>query len=440
MIDSRRLLFSLAASLLVPALLSGAEEFPRKPIKVVVPFGSGGASDTLARVLQEGLRRSGKSVQPFVILNVPGAGGTLGSRRVRNARPDGYTILNLHEAILTAKYHGTVDYGPDEFVPIASTGQAHTVVCSGPASDWASLEQVLEAATAEPGTILYGGNPGAPSHFVGLLLQDLEEGAAFQFVPLGGGAERFTKLAGGHIDLSIFSVSEFKEFRATPERPEGLRGIVYLGPERHPELPEVPTAREAGYDLVTGTTQYWWAPKGTPPDRIEVLATLLEEAMATEFVRDRYEELGIEPVVQRGEAVVAELEQFDRKLAALDLDSGPEVASLPLVPIFLGGALLMAGLLLWQRGRSGEKGEPGELRPARGILGIIIALLLYTLILQSRWLSFWLVTLVFVAAVGFLLARQEEGRPRWVGLLVLGIILGAGLEFVFTTLLVIDLP
>lgn len=431
--------FTIFATALLAVWSSGfAQEtdFPRKPVKVVVPFGSGGASDTLARVVQEGIRRSQASLEPFVIVNVPGVGGTLGSRRVKNARPDGYTILNLHEGILTARYSGTVEYGPEAFVPIASTGQAHTVVCTGPDSKWASLDQILGAAKEKPGTILYGGNLGAPSHFVGLLLQNLEEGAEFKIVPLGGGAERYSKLAGGHIDLAIFSLSEYKEFRKTPERPEGLRGIVYLAPDRHAEFPDLPTAREQGYDLVTGTTQFWWAPKGTPQDRIDKLADILEAAMQSDYVQTRYEEMGIDPVLMRGQELDDALAAADAQLAALDLDAGTQPKSLPLVPI-LSGLCVAFGMGHWRMARK-SKASQGEKISTSGTGWIIAALLvLYLILLQVRGIPYWLSTSVFAGAAGVLLAKRLSSRAIAVGV---GLFLGVGLSFLFKSLLVIDLP
>lgn len=411
-------------------------DFPRKPIKVIVPFGSGGASDTLARVVQEGIRRSQVSPEPFVIVNVPGVGGSLGSRRVKNARPDGYTILNLHEGILTARYSGTVEYGPEAFVPIASTGQAHTVVCTGPDSQWTSLDQILTAAKEKPGTLLYGGNLGAPSHFVGLLLEHLVEGAEFKIVPLGGGAERYSKLAGGHIDLAIFSLSEYKEFRKTPERPEGLRGIVYLAPERHHEFPDLPTANEQGYDLVTGTTQYWWAPKGTSQDRIDKLADILESSMQSEFVQERYGEMGIEPVLFRGDALGESVEAADAQLAALDLDTGTKPKSLPLVPL-LSGLCVVFGFGHWVFGK--RSGKQAEKREALSRMGWVMAVLLvsYLFLLQVRGVPYWASTSAFAAISGVLLVRSVRGKMIAVGI---GIVLGVGLNYLFKSVLVIDLP
>ena len=103
--------------------------FPRKPIKVVVPFPAGGGSDTFTRIMQTAIRDADLLPQPLVVINVPGAGGTIGSRRVRDAQADGYTILNLHEGILSSKYSGLVTYGPEAFRPIAATGQSGLVIC-----------------------------------------------------------------------------------------------------------------------------------------------------------------------------------------------------------------------------------------------------------------------------------------------------------------------
>ena len=102
--------------------------YPARPVKVVVPFAAGGGSDVLVRILVSGVERSAVAGQPLVVLNVGGAGGTIGSRRVKNAKPDGYEILALHDGIFTAKQFGKVDYGYESFVPIAATGRDGVVV------------------------------------------------------------------------------------------------------------------------------------------------------------------------------------------------------------------------------------------------------------------------------------------------------------------------
>ncbi|MEM0970163.1 MAG: tripartite tricarboxylate transporter substrate binding protein, partial [Verrucomicrobiota bacterium] len=394
-----------------------------------------------ARIVQEGIRRESLSSEPLVIINVPGLGGSIGSRRAKAARPDGYTILNLHDGIFTATYSGTVDYGTEAFVPIASTGSAHTVVAMGAGAPWKSLAEVLAKAKAEPGGLLYGGNLGAPSEFVGRLLQSLEEGAAFKMIPLGGGAERYTKLAGGHIDFSIFSVSEFKEFQWSDENPQGLRGLVYLGPERHADLPTIPTAREQGYDLVTGTTQYWWAPKGTPTERVSWLSQLLEGAMASEWVREKYEELGMERVAMTGEELDAHLKRAEESIASVGSLPSELPRPLPVVPLALG-AVIGCGVAFGirarrKRERMVEGSGPREGGTVQRMMGMFVLLVGYVLLLQWGVVGYVWCTFLFLAVTGWLLASARRQQITAVGLAAGVAVLFA---WVFQSLLVLDLP
>ncbi len=412
------------------------DEFPRKAIKVIVPFGPGGASDSLARVVQESIRRDDLSPHPLVIINVPGAGGTIGSRRAKNARPDGYTILNLHDAIMTAKQVRHV-YGPEAFVPIASTGASHTVVCTGPEGRWTSVAQALDEAAETPGEVKYGMNLGAPSHFIGLQLEQKHGSARFGMVPLQGGADRFEKLAGGHVDLSIFSVSEYLQFRKTETR-RGLKALAYLGPERHPKLAGTPTAREEGIDLVTGTTQFWWAPKGTPPDRIEKIADLLERAMNSDWLRKKYAEKSVDPVFLRGEALLAEIETKRAQIVGLKVDDAEQnKGGLPVFGAILTGVGIFAGLSVFL-GLS-QKIAPSAVKTRRNwrpaaIVGLLSA---YLGLLSLHWLPFWLATGLFAAAAGWILAPNLRTRGIVAGA---GVFLAIGLQFLFQNVLIIDLP
>ena len=115
----RRLGFILAAAISFSLGCSKRESrnvaapYPNRPVKVLVPFAAGGGSDTFARVIAQGVKDNRLLPQPLVVINVPGAGGTIGSRRARDAPADGYTLLNLHDAILTAKHAGVASFGPD---------------------------------------------------------------------------------------------------------------------------------------------------------------------------------------------------------------------------------------------------------------------------------------------------------------------------------------
>ncbi|MEM7696939.1 MAG: tripartite tricarboxylate transporter substrate binding protein [Verrucomicrobiota bacterium] len=421
-----------------PALCD--EAFPRKPIKVIVPFGSGGASDTTARILQEGMRRSGVSSHPWVIVNVPGVGGTIGSRRVRQARPDGYTLLNLHDGIFTARLAGAVTYGPEAFAPVASTGFSGTVVATGPGRDWSGLAEPLALAADSAEPILYGGNLGAPSEFIGRLIEAQREGASFQFVPLGGGAERYARLVGGHVDLSVFSLSEFREFQQSDDQPDGLRGLAYLGPHRHELVPDLATAREQGYDLIGGTTQFWWAPAGTPAAEVEWLAASLGKAIRTPFVVERYRELGIDPVFKTGAELDQLIDETGSRYRAVGDQAITDVRALPIVPVAFGFfccVLLIFALKRFraQSKQSQETAHFNEWRKPSLIIGLLLG---YLLAIQFRVLPYGWLTFVFLL-VGFLsLCRFSRNQLVWS--LAVASVVAASLAWVFKGVLLIDLP
>ena len=112
-----------------------AADFPERPVEVIVPFGAGGGSDTFVRILQKAIREENLSPQPLIIRNAGGAGGTIGSRQARDATPDGYTIMCLHDGIYTAEHYGNADWGPADFEPIAATGRSGVIVAAQPFSN-----------------------------------------------------------------------------------------------------------------------------------------------------------------------------------------------------------------------------------------------------------------------------------------------------------------
>lgn len=426
--------------------------FPQRPIRVVVPFAPGGSSDTLARAIQQAVPRERAT---FAILNVPGAGGSIGSYRVKNARPDGYTLLFLHDGIVTAKYSGQSDYGPEAFFPVAATGAVGLVVCAGGEAPFAGLEDLLEAARERPGTVTFGGDPRAPSHYVGLRLETSREGAAFRFVSAGGGAERFAALAGGHLDATIFSVSEFLQFRTA-----GVQALAYLGEARHPELPDLATAREQGVDVVADTTQFWWAPRGTPPERVAFLADLLEEALLDPDLQDFLRRSSVGPLFLRDGALEARLAEIETRVAATAVAG--EARALPVAGALLALTLVFAGLSVVSARRrrgdsssgpeaSGASNDPIDLVDANEAneanhlpapewlraAALALFLVLYVLLLHLRLLPYWLSTWIFVAAAGCLLAPRLRGRLAAAGF---GLALGLGLQWLFERVFYIDLP
>jgi tripartite-type tricarboxylate transporter receptor subunit TctC len=431
--------FSVVAFLLAVSTLltscekgasSGAGEFPRKPIKVVVPFGPGGDSDTFARIIQKTIRDHELLAQPLVILNVPGAGGAIGSRRVRDAAPDGYTILNLHEGILTSKYAGRVSYGPEAFRPIAATAMSNLVICVREESSYKDLRDLLEAAAGQPDAILFGMAQGTPTHFAGRRLEKAGGDVRFRMVASGGGAKRRNDLVGKHIDATPFSLAEYIGFEGG-----GVRAIAYLAEGRHPELPDVPTARELGYEVVMPHVHYWWAPKSTPEMAVERIADVLEAAMATDYLRGKLAETRTEPLFLRGAALdthLADREAEFQDVALVNYEGLPD----PVFPVLALVVVLGAAIGL----RSLTERDAETVPPRHWRHGVLSCLILgvYVISMQSVGVPYVFATMAFVPALAVVVgARSKQAIAK---VAALGIALACGCFLIFTKVLVIDLP
>jgi tripartite-type tricarboxylate transporter receptor subunit TctC len=266
-----------------------AQDYPSRPITVIVPFPAGGASDVVARIVTNQMAKTlGQSI---VIENVGGAGGTIGSARVAAAAPDGYTLLaaamgsHVAAPVLTPnlKYDPVAD-----FVPIGPTADSPAVVIARkdfPARDFkefvAVLRQQGDAIKQAHGGI------GSSSHMACLLFT-AAIGARPTLVAYRGTGPALNDLMGGHVDfLCEQSVSVAEQARAG-----SVRAYAVAAGERLAMLPEVPTAKEAGIDYEMSVWAGLFAPKGTPPEVIARLADALDAALDEPAVRERLIQLG----------------------------------------------------------------------------------------------------------------------------------------------------
>lgn len=441
--------FLLMAGLLLFAALSGcqvAEDesplFPRKPIKVIVPFAAGGGSDSFGRVIQSAIDDQELLPRKLVIINVPGAGGTIGSRRVKNCVPDGYTILLLHEGILSAKYSGKVAYGPEAFAPIIGTGKAPQIIAVADSSPFTNLSDLMDEAAKRPDQVIYAANIGAPSHFAGLMLEQQQPGAVFRFAQTGGGAKRFEAIKGGHVDVSSFSLAEYAAFRAA-----GLRALAVLSEHRHQDFPDLPTAAEQGFDVVSENTQYWWAPRDTPTDKTIVIAEAIEQAMQLPDVQEKLASMRIDPITLRGDALQQDILHCSESMSKV---ATRELAELPNLPAWALGITVVFGIATcWRRSRRTSTPDENLLRQREDRAGaavVLAATASYALLLQSSGISFIVATAGFVLLTGnWIVSRSRGGQRgklrRLLPLLsVTAVLLAVGIHVVFTRILVVDLP
>ena len=413
---------------------SGSElRYPSRPIKVVIPFAAGGGSDTFARIIKRAIDDDNLIEQPLVILNVDGAGATIGSRRVKNAPPDGYTLLSVHEALITAKYSGKVAYGPEAFEPIAGTGEVGLVVAVAEDSPYRDLTQLVAAAQEKPDSVVFSANLGAPSHFVGLLLEKNSAGARFRYTQTGGGAKRFAALVGGHIDVSAFSIAEYLQFA-----PAGLRALAFLGKQRHPSAPRLPTAIEQGVGMTFSDIHMWWAPKGVSEKKISIIAGALRKAMESAATREALAKIHTDPLFIEGAELRDEITRRDHEMA--QVAQRPE-APLPNFPVWVLAAAILFGIPTATAVARRAPDLPLIPPAHNGLAAQAIALcVVYVAALQAGWPGFRVSTIAFVIGLGWILSRRETLKEPAPVLLGGAVLFTLGLHYLFTQVFVIDLP
>ena len=324
-------------------IIAKGADFPDKPITVIVPFAAGGGSDTFVRIFQKAIREKELCPQPIVVKNVAGAGGTIGSRAALEAKPDGYTILCLHDGMYTAQHYGSADWGPSDFEPIAAIGRSGVVIAVKENSPYQSLSELMDEAVSRPYELVFGTNIGAPNHYSAMFLQQGKQGAKFRFTQTGGGAKRLSQLKGGHVDLTGFSVGEYEQFKAA-----GIRALAVLSEKRESSYLDLPTAKEQGIDAVHGLMQFWWAPKGTPPKRIAYFEELLKQAMETETVQERLAHLHVDPIFQIREPLRETIAERSANLEGIIVEKPPP---LPPVHWMVLGLVIVCGAIVLREGK-----------------------------------------------------------------------------------------
>lgn len=294
----KRLFAAMVATVLAGPAMA---EFPEKEITLVVPSAPGGSGDRVARTLSKYNREIKAFDQEITVKNSRGGGGSVASRQVKEADPDGYTILLLHQGLITANVLGVTDYGPEAFEPLAEVAQQCLVYVGAPKSPYADYKAAVEAVKG--GTRMReAANIGAPAHFASMYLNEVA-GINVSLVQAGQGSERLASLMGGHTDVSIFAVSE-----ALAYQENGLKPLVIMSAERDPVLPDVPTARELGYDAEFCIGNWILAPKGTPDDVLAKLQQGLETLMTDPALVKEMTEGGFKPVFVSGDMLADKID------------------------------------------------------------------------------------------------------------------------------------
>lgn len=286
-------------------LPASAQAYPAKPIRLVLPFPAGGVNDVVARLaaqkLSDGVR------QPVVVENKPGAGATIGADVVAKSPPDGYTLLfgGQTPLVTSPSIYPKVPYDPvRDFVPISTVTRFHLIMVAHPSVPTDTLREFIDLAKNSPGKVNFGtGASGTSPHLAAVLLNN-STGAELTIVPYKSGPQALAAVVAGEVQ-AIFEVP----FIVGPQIKSGkLKGLAVARASRYADLPNVPTAAEAG--LPGFEVSGWFAllaPKGTSPETIAFLNREFRQRWDTPEVREALEARGFEQTSSTPEELAAQI-------------------------------------------------------------------------------------------------------------------------------------
>lgn len=264
----------LGVTLVTPALA----DFPERPIKMIVPWAAGGDTDNIFRPFVPHFQKH--IGQTVVIANIGGASGTVGAREARNSPPDGYTVFAVHDYIHLTYYAGMADVSYKDFEPICRIAATPSVLTASAKTPWKDFKEFVEDAKKRPGEITVGATLGSTSHLFPATIEKAA-GIKLKYVSYDGLAPRMNAILGGHVDLTDSNLTQKGKVEAGE-----LKFLAVATEDRLPEIPDVPTLKENGIDIVYEVVRGLLVPKGTPED----VRAKLDEACAKAAAEPEYAE------------------------------------------------------------------------------------------------------------------------------------------------------
>ncbi|WP_454674962.1 Bug family tripartite tricarboxylate transporter substrate binding protein [Achromobacter pestifer] len=293
--------------MLIPAAAAWAGPYPDQPIRLIVPFGAGGVTDTTARVFAEGLTR--ELGQPVVVENRGGAGGSIAAGAVAKSPTDGYTLLVITNGMVAVNplIYRKLPYDPNkDFTYVAMLANTPTVLAVGADSPYLSLPEIINVALAQTDKIAFStAGEGSDNYQVLELLQQAT-GVKMLHVPYKSGSESMTAVMSRNTDLTAVSAVTAVGFIQARQ----IRPFAVTSSRRLTNLPDIPTVKEVlGKDVEGGSLSGIAVPKGTPADVVARLNTAIAAVAKSASVQDKIYARGSEPVDGTQEA-------FERKVVA----------------------------------------------------------------------------------------------------------------------------
>jgi tripartite-type tricarboxylate transporter receptor subunit TctC len=320
---SRRAAIGLVAiglsALVWPAGGAAALDYPTRPIRFVVGYPAGGATDILARLI--GQRLSERLGQQFVIENKPGAGNNIGTETVVNAEPDGYTVLLINPAnFINASLYVNLRFNfIRDIAPVATFNRVPNVMTVAPAVPAKTVAEFIAYVKANPGKVnMASSGNGTSVHLSGELFMAMS-GAKMEHIPYKGAAPAITDLLGNRVQVIFDNMPSIIQHISSGS----LRALAVTTATRSPELPDVPTVAETVPGFEASALFGMGAPKKTPPEIIARLNREINAVLAEPEMRKRLVELGGEPLVSSPEAfgamIAAETEKWEKVVKSAGL-------------------------------------------------------------------------------------------------------------------------
>ena len=317
---------TLAAAALLSAGMGSAlaqDNYPSKPITMIVPFAAGGTTDILARIVGQAMSLDlGQSV---IIENKPGAGGNIGAQQAARSKPDGYTVFmgTVGTHAINQTLYKKLPYDPlKDFTPLSRVATVPNLLVAHPSRPYKTVKELIAYAKAHPGEVTYGSpGSGASPHVSGALFQSMT-GAQISHIPYKGSAPAMSDLLGNQIAIMFDNMpSAIQHVRSGKLRP-----IAVTTAKRSPELPDVPTIAEAGVPGYEATSWFGlWAVAGTPAPVLEKLHASLTKVLKDPAVAKKIGDQGGDIVVETPAQFEAFIKSEAAKWGKVVKESGAEV-------------------------------------------------------------------------------------------------------------------
>ena len=317
---SASIVLTFVATAFAAPIPAAAQDYPTRPITLIVPYSAGGGNDVMARVAADKMSKT--LGQQIVIENRGGAGGSIATRQIAKAAPDGYTLGlgGTGTLAINPTLYPSVGYDPrKDFAPIGLIATSALVVCVHPSLPAHSIPELIALAKREPGKLTFASaGTGSGIHLAAEYLAALA-GIKLVHVPYKGSAPALTDLVGGHVSMYFSSLPPALQLI----REGKVRALAVTGAKRSPLLADLPTVAEAALPGYEAVLHYGIvAPAGTPRPVVDKLSAALRAAVMSDDLRTKLADDGAEPLVSTPEEYAADIDREETKWSAVVKKSG----------------------------------------------------------------------------------------------------------------------